>query len=167
MKEIKLTRGQVAMVDDEDYEMISRHRWYSNKAGDNWYAHRQYRDNGKQVLVLMHRLITDAPKGKNVDHIDGNGLNNQKKNLRLCSHTQNLWNQRKRNKGYKGVTRHPNSDKWAVHITHHHETIYLGCFTCQEAAARNYDKLAKILYGEFACLNFPEKKSLTDRRPSL
>lgn len=161
MKEIPLTKGYVAVVDDEDYEKISRHRWYVNLNKRRQYAHRQYRYRGKQVLVLMHRLIINAPKGKNVDHIDGDGLNNQKSNLRLCTQAQNLWNQCRWSKNglsrrYKGVQR-DQKGKWAVFISINGVTHRLGRYAHEIAAAREYDKLARLLHGEFAFLNFPQK----------
>lgn len=151
------------MVDDEDYEELSKFKWYVNvdKKSKRAYAHRQYRrSDQKQILVTMHRQIMNAPKNKYVDHRDRNGLNNQRYNLRFCTHGQNMSNQRRRYqkgklKQYKGVVRAGN--KWRVYINANGVRHELGSYTCQKAAAREYDKLAKILHGEFACLNFPEK----------
>lgn len=158
MKEIPLTRGYVVLVDDEDYEVVSKWNWYVNlsKNGRICYANRQYRYQGKQVMVAMHRQIMNAPKGRHVDHVDGDGLNNQKINLRFCSHRQNCSNQRKPEgrKGYKGV--YKKGRKWTVGLTHKGAFHYLGLYTCRQAAAREYDKLAKLLFGKFANLNFPE-----------
>lgn len=166
MKRIPLTRGKYALVDDEDYERLSKHKWRANKAKNGlWYAERQYRDHsdgtkyGKQIYVSMHREVMKASKGKYIDHIDHNGLNNQKSNLRFCTQTQNCWNQRSKKK-YKGVYRADikKGVKWTVNIQANGVSHYLGCFTCQKTAAKEYDKLAKILHGEFAQLNFPAEK---------
>ncbi len=102
MKEIELTRGYVAKVDDEDYIGLSGYKWYANVQANAIYAGRQYRDTttlnkkgkSKQVLISMHRQILNVPKGRHTDHIDHDGLNNQKSNLRICNRAQNLWNQR-------------------------------------------------------------------------
>ncbi len=108
---------------------------------------------------MMHRQILGASKGENVDHIDGNGLNNQRSNLRFCTQSQNCCNQRKRtltsSSKYKGVAKAKR--KWHVCLGKDGITYNLGCFASQETAAREYDKLAKLVHGEFALLNFPEK----------
>lgn len=158
MKTIPLTRGQFAIVDDEDYKRLSKYKWYANKDKcGGWHAQRQYRQNGKVFCVLMHREIMNAPSGKNVDHIDHNRLNNRKDNLRCCTQAQNLWNQ-KPNKArkYKGIYRTSNG-KWRVTIWANGIAYQLGCFAHEAAAAREYDKIAKLIHGEFAYLNFPEK----------
>lgn len=162
------------MVDDEDYDTLNQHKWYVNLHANTNYAHRQFRSKtekdktgyGKKVLILMHREIMIAAKGRVVDHIDGNGLNNQKSNLRVCTQAQNLYNQRKREKNgcvshensvYKGVSRDSHGKKWTVTISANGVVHHLGSYSCEKSAAREYDKLAKLLHGEFACLNFPEK----------
>ena len=174
MKQIPLTRGKFAIVDDEDYDFLMKRKWYVNKSptksGDCWYAHHQYIDKSiknkkgkpKQVLVLMHRLIINAPKGVQVDHINGDGLDNRKLNLRLCDNKQNLWNQKwlaTPDKPYKGVTKvkSKNHPGWRVAIQKDGKFVCLGWFKSAEVAAKRYDSLAIMLFGEFACLNFPEK----------
>ena len=107
----------------------------------------------------MHRLILNAPQNKLVDHVDGNGLNNRKTNLRLCNYTQNAWNRRPAAGGhskYKGVTWNNNSKGWYVRICKDYKSIYLGCFDNEIEAALAYDHKAEELFGEFAYLNFPE-----------
>ena len=163
MKQIPLTRGQIALVDDDDYEELSKYKWHANKGKCTWYAYRQYRHSviknkkghSKQVLVSMHRQIIKPPENKNIDHRDGNGINNQKHNLRICCHAENTRNQRRRGVGYKGVYRTANNKRWLVVISVNGMIHRLGSFTCEKAAAKEYDKLAKLLHGEFACLNFP------------
>ncbi len=165
MKKIPLTRGQFALVDDEDFEELSKHKWYVNIVHNTGYAHRQYRDSSiknkkgksKQVLVLMHRIIVNAPDGIEIDHIDGNGLNNQKSNLRFCTHAQNLGNQRSRMKKYKGVCKSASGSYFAV-ITYRYKSKRLGTFSSEISAAKAYDKAAIELFGEFANLNFKEKE---------
>jgi len=166
MKTIELTRDAKTIVDDIDYVYLKEHKWFLGKNGRLRYAQRQIRDRvvlnkrgeKKCIHVSMHRVIMQAPKGVNIDHIDGDGLNNRRGNLRLSTHSQNLWNQRSK-KRFKGVF--CAGKKWRVCITASGITHHLGSFTQEIAAAKEYDKLAKILHGEFACLNFPEN-SLSD-----
>lgn len=98
MKEIKLTQGKVALVSDEDFERVNQFKWCASnnpmyRKGDakaeKWYALRGTVVNGKQKTLYMHRFIMDAPKGKVVDHLDGNGLNNTRENLAVVEHYQN------------------------------------------------------------------------------
>ena len=172
MKYIDLTQGKKAIVDDEDYEKLSKFKWHAQKhnrqGGASWYAVRHYRDKkiknkhgqSKITIQAMHRVIMNAPKGKNIDHINGNPLDNRKKNLRICTHQQNLWNSRYNktpDHPYKGVLKfhskgHPG---WQVFIGYNGQTIRLGWFKSAIVAAKTYDKLAKALFGDFACLNFP------------
>jgi len=105
----------------------------------------------------MHREIMNAPKGLDVDHIDGNGLNNRKSNLRLCTHAENVHNSRPMRNGsskYKGVCWHKTYKKWYSSIGKTGKRFYLGRFDNEIDAALAYDKKAKELFGEFAYLNF-------------
>jgi hypothetical protein len=105
----------------------------------------------------MHRFVMNCPAGMEVDHMDGNGLNNQKANLRICTRRQNSSNRlRRKGSGYKGVHPYDGGKKWIVTITVDYKNINLGMFTCEKAAARCYDAVAKLAFGEFARLNFPE-----------
>lgn len=165
MKKIPLTRGQFALVDDDDYAELSGYKWYATKSPNAWYAHRQFRHNtiknkkgqGKQIYVSMHRQIMKAPKSKNIDHKNGNGLDNRKSNLRFCTHAENMRNQKTMSCGYKGLRKTPDGKKWGVQICVDGVRHNLGLFTSQKAAAKEYDKLAKLLHGEFAALNFPNQ----------
>lgn len=156
-REIPLTQGKVALVSDEDYEKVSAYRWYANgyKRGRYWYAVCGHiRPQGLRA-VLLHRFILDAPKGMVVDHINGNGLDCRRENMRLCTNTENLYNQKPRRQGeYKGVQK--SGYRWDALITVNYEVISLGRFASEEAAARAYDAAARRHHGEFARLNFPE-----------
>lgn len=149
--------GRVALVDDEDFELVSRYRWnlWEARANSNGpYATSWTRLDGKRAAVWMHRVLTNWP---GTDHIDGNGLNNQRSNLREATYLQNARNRRPRlgcRSAYKGVTW--NSGKWTASIyLDGHCLKPLGRFSCEEDAARAYDAAALEHFGEFAWLNFP------------
>lgn len=163
MKQIPLTQGKYALVDDEDYEYLNQWKWqaYTSKTRQTYYATRTDRTNIKRT-VFMHKEILNSDK--EVDHIDGNGLNNQKSNLREAEHFQNVFNQRRRitnTSGFKGVikrTKWYGNKPWRARISVKGKRIDLGCYTTAEEAALVYDQKAKELYGEFANLNFKENK---------
>jgi hypothetical protein len=92
MKRIKLTQGKYALVDDEDFEKLNKHKWYFHQG----YVHRNSKTFfGKRKVISLHRAIMNYPKNKQIDHIDGNGLNCQKYNMRICTNNQNGKNQKK------------------------------------------------------------------------
>ena len=154
MKEIELTQGKVAIVDDEDFEYISQWKWcYTiNQKSRSGYAIRR-------PGILMHRVINKTPPGMQTDHINGNGLDNRKENLRSCTRTQNKANvkmNRNNKSGYKGVSREKKRKTWRAHIRIGGKGRALGRFDILEEAARAYDRAAREKFGEFARLNFPE-----------
>ena len=148
-KTISLNHGMVAIVDDDDFEWLSCWKWRAiHSYRSQWHAYR--REDNK--LVRMHRAILNAPAGSYVDHRNGNCLDNQRCNLRLCDNRRNQWNSRPRHwTRYKGVRLHQHSGRW-------HARIGLGSFATAEEAARAYDKAARLLCGEFAFLNFPNEE---------
>ena len=154
MKEILLTQGKVALVDDEDFEKLNRYKWYAMQTKQNWYSVRNIRINNKQTLVCMHREIINAPINKQVDHINGNGLDNQKKNLRLCTHQQTQHNKRNPNKnnklGIKGVRWCERDKKFQAQIEINGKEIRLGYFKNVSDADSAYRKAEKKYFGEFA-----------------
>lgn len=150
MKTIPLSKGKVALVDDEDFEQVSKVNWCLKKSGYvTGYS------NGKHVS--MHRVIMKAKKGQTIDHKDHNGLNNQKSNLRFCTLSQNCANQKARGgtSKYKGVSRRKDRPSWRVLVRCNGRRFYCGSFKCEKQAAKAYDKKAKEVHGEFALLNFP------------
>lgn len=162
MREIALTQGYVAWIDDEDFERISEWNWQIARRRKSvaLYASGALRINGKRKMMLLHRFIINAPDGYPVDHIDGNGLNCQRANLRVCSTTENLRNrgiQKNNSSGFKGVAKAKN--RWRATLQKRIEgkrrQICLGLYDDPAEAARAYDIAALIHHGEFARLNFP------------
>ena len=142
------------LVDDHVYDWVSRWNWHIHTCKDKKYVSRT--SYGKHIL--LHRYIADAPPNMDVDHKDGNGLNNQISNLRLCSTSQNLMNrgkQRNNTSGYKGVSRRKHRPLWRAGIYVNGKTKHLGDYFCLIKAAKAYDEAAKKYHGDFARLNFP------------
>jgi hypothetical protein len=162
MKEITI-HARVALVDDCDFEWLSSFAWHlHNGTNGVIYAHRTYPRELQRWLgthgIFMHRQILQAPKGMDVDHINGNGLDNQKSNLRLCTRRQNLANQRLRASKtipYKGVYFVSSKPVNPYHARLHkdYNGIHIGCFPTPEEAARAYDKAALEAFGEYAQTN--------------
>ena len=152
MKTIPLSQGKVAMVDDEDYEYLIRWKWYASRGHSGiFYA---ARNNHPDSPLKMHRFILQLEKGdRAVDHKDGDGLNNQKNNLRICSNAENVRNKRispKNTSGYKGVCFEKQTGKWKAQITVNYDHHNLGRFSTKELAYQSYCEAAKRLHGEFA-----------------
>ncbi len=149
-KYIKLTQGKRAIVDDEDYEELNKYRWYLHCTKYNRYARRN-----KIKPQYMHRAIMKDPN-KEIDHFDGNGLNNQKDNLRNSTRGQNSANiiSITGNSMYKGVSYSKQREKWCSHIMKNYKSISLGRFTYEAQAAIMYDIAAIILFGEYSRTNF-------------
>lgn len=163
MKKIQVSGSiREAMVDNEDYEELSKYSWCALEGGKTTYAVRNIRVKGKRGLMLMHREILGLKDPKIlVDHKDRDGLNNQKSNLRISNQSQNLCN-RGSNIGsssiYKGVSWHRSRGKWRARICKNGKKKYIGIFDSEKEAALAYDREAIKLHGEFARLNFPDFK---------
>jgi hypothetical protein len=146
LKTLKLSNGKEFMIDDEDYELVSQHKWYHG-------ARRYVISNTGGYL---HRLLMSTPKGMYTDHINGNPLDNRKSNLRVCTNRQNISNMRKKassSSKYKGVSFDKSRNKWRSIIMKDYKYIQLGRFNSEVEAARAYNEKAKELFGEFASLN--------------
>ena len=154
---IKLNRGLYALVDGDDYNWLSRWKWCLLKGRSTFYAARKIRiGKHKQRTIYMHREILNIPKSSLTDHINDNGLDNRKINLRICNINQNSQNQRPqqgKTSKYKGVTFHNKSKLWRARIVLNKKDISLGYFKDETKAAQAYDKAAKELFGEFARTN--------------
>jgi hypothetical protein len=153
VRSIALTKGKHALVDAEDYDRLMKHKWTASSSGPKCYAQR----NEKGHSILMHREIMKAPKGMVVDHIDGNGLNNCKSNLRICTQGQNNYNGRPRGRtsGFKGVSYDRARGKYKAYVWENGRTVVLGRYASQLEAAQVRDLRAVQLHGEYAYLNFP------------
>lgn len=156
MKRLYITKSEFAIVDDSDYELVKRYKWRIQKIKNSEdLAYALAFINGK--YVLMHRLLTDAKEGFYVDHVNSNGLDNRRENLRICTCSQNAMNQRKQKRQtssiYKGVRLHHYSKKWEVRIKKDGVRYHLGSFESELDAAMAYNNAAKNLFGEFARLN--------------
>ena len=160
MKQIPLTQDKYALVDDEDFEYLNQWKWFAHKDKNTWYAQRnQTIDINKRIVIHMHRVILQEEK---IDHKDGNGLNNQRYNLRKASDLQNSRNKgiyKNNISGYKGVSFRKQSTKnpYQARIRVNKQEINLGSFSTAIEAALVYDQAAKQYFGEFARLNFSEE----------
>jgi len=159
VKEIQLTQGKVALVDDGDFEWLNQYKWCANRIrNDNyWYAMRGIRIKGKHIKILMHRFILGAKSGELVDHVNHLSLDNRRVNLRLCSNAENLANMRPRkyskSSKFKGVTWCKRQKKWVAQLTVNMKHFYLGSFSSETDAAIAYNEAAPEYFGEFAHLN--------------
>lgn len=157
MKEIQLTQGKVALIDDEDLDLILRYRWHARKARNTWYAISKSYDDGKENIIWMHRLIMNPPSGYEVDHADMDGLNNRRLNLRVATRAEQNANKRKLDgcsSPFKGVSWREDRKKWAARIKTKGKLKHLGLFENIIEAAHAYDSAARNAFGEFARTNF-------------
>lgn len=156
-REIKLTQGKATLVDDDDFEWLSQWKWYANKQGNKYYAMRNVSiGNGRHRVIRIHREIIQTPEGMYTDHIDGDGLNNQKSNLRICTNQQNQFNRGGSNgtsSKYKGVHWYKQTKRWHARIKINGGLNHIGYFNNEEEAAIAYNEAAVKYYGEFAKLN--------------
>lgn len=149
-----------AMVDDEDYDELIKYKWHAenkvNTSANTVYAVRTITIGKKDTKVRMHRQILNAPKGMLVDHGDGNGLNNQKYNIRICTHSQNSSNRvasRTSSSKYTGVHWDKSCNKWRTEIRKHGKRQFSKLFLDEKEAARCYNENAPRFHGEFAKIN--------------
>jgi hypothetical protein len=166
---IPLTRDQIAIIDDEDADLVDD-GWYTLTCRSTsytiHYACRQAPSpGGRRALILLHRVILERMLGRKleradvVDHINLDGLDNSRSNLRLASNQENQRNKRvtciRKSSHFKGVTWHKHTGKWQARIAVNKQSKYLGVFKTEEEAAKAYDIAAIQLFNEFALLNFP------------
>jgi hypothetical protein len=150
MATILLCSGRDLIVDDEDLDLVDRYTWHSTPNGNKFYA--RTKRNGRWILLHRYLLGLSDPKAR-VDHVNGDGLDNRRSNLRLATASQNAANSGKRSKTspYKGVYR--NGKNWGAQITINGSNKYLGTYPSPELAAAAYNAVATHLFGEFARCN--------------
>lgn len=162
MKEINLTKGYVAKVDDEDYDYLMQWKWFPKitKRGKRTYAYAvcNFNDNGKWRAITMHRVILKPKDYEFIDHIDHDGFNNQKHNIRICTRGQNQMNRFACSaSGYVGVYKKRNG-RYEATISYNQKKLTLGHYLTAEEAAHVRDSAALKYHGQFATLNFPIKQ---------
>ncbi len=166
------------LIDEEDWEKVSQHKWCidatarRNSRGGfyaktsilhpdgGWYDNPTSGRGRRRTSMFLHRFLMNPPPGYMVDHINHNGLDNRRENLRICTRVENGRNRlpsKKTASGYKGVRRNGSDNCWQAKINIDKKQTYIGSFATAEEAALAYDKVAIKEHGEFACLNFPEK----------
>lgn len=145
MKEIELTQGKVALVDDDDFELLNQWKWYYHHG----YAVRKC----KEKMIFMHRIILKTPVGFDTDHINCKKLDNRRSNLRMCTKSQNQANKgigASNKSGYKGVMWYKQTKRWHSQITHKGKKYHLGFFKNISDAIEAYKKKSKELFGDFS-----------------
>lgn len=157
-KEIQLTQGKVAIVDDDDFDYLNQWKWQANqKQNKKFYAWRGKKINGKYKLIYLHRFILNLTDRKiYVDHVNMNTLDNRKINLRICTNSQNQMNkivQKNNCYGYKGVYYDKRNNKYSSIITVNKKRHWLGYYIDPKDAAKAYNEAAIKLHGEFSKLN--------------
>jgi hypothetical protein len=162
-REIPLNNNLSAIVDVEDYECLIKWKWRAKKKKNTYYAYRQsYRKGGGSRIVLMHRLILNAVEGVEVDHENGNGLDNRRLNLRIATTAENQHNQtvlRSDNTiGFKGVFKDKRRNKYHGQLQVGEKHLTFGSFDTPQEAADLYDEMAIKYFGEFACTNAKMRK---------
>ncbi len=173
---IKLTQDKEALIDDEDCDFVSQYKWYTSRNKQTYYAvrditiqdaHRPKNIKSKRKHIHMHREIMkrklkrELQNNEEVDHINGDGFDNRRCNLRLCDTQKNSFNKKKqRSKAtsiYKGVSWKKDRHSWHARIEFNTKTMHLGYFTKEIDAGKAYDTAAIKYFGEFARLNFGDK----------
>lgn len=148
-QKIPLTRGKFAIVDDDDYECLSKLKWRCSHSG---YAVRNVWMGDKYEMLWMHLFIMPHPEVMETDHINLNRLDNRRSNLRICTPAQNHFNKKAQSNsksGIRGVSWNNRLSKWVVHICKNRKVFHLGVFSDLNDAVKAYDQKAKELYGEF------------------
>ncbi len=153
MKQIPLSQGKFAIVDDGDYDFLMQWKWHVCVASSTYAMRNSDFDNdGRRYHIMMHRVINNTPPGLETDHINGDGLDNRRKNLRTVTRSQNMWNRKKNSKGsskYKGVYWHKQHEKWVANIQVNKKRHFIGLFVDEDVAGRAYAEKSKAEFKSF------------------
>lgn len=154
--EIPLTRGKVALISKSDLPLVSRFKWYYGGAG---YAERMSKDpDGKRIAIRLHRFLVGSPEGMQVDHINGDRLDNRRENLRVCTAAENRRNITKissNTSGFRGVSFAKREQNWEAYLWVNNKKVHLGRHATAEEAARAFDDGARKYHGAHGRYNFP------------
>jgi hypothetical protein len=145
---ILLINGSEVQIDDEDFPEISKYRWRISKSNKT----KTYIKGGPCSAIYMHRFIMQANDGFDVDHIDGDTFNNKRSNLRICIHSDNLCNSRRRSdnkSGHRGIGYDKKGDRWVAETTYRGSRIRIGRYKTKEEAVAKYEEYARELFGVF------------------
>jgi len=159
MKKIPLSQGKFSLVDDRDHEDLLRYKWSAHRNGNTFYAVRHIRIGKKRLMEWIHRRILGLKPGdgKYVDHINNNGLDNRRNNLRVCTNKENLRNrtikQSNNTSGFRGVYWNKRKRKWEASIGINSQRKHLGYYESKTDAAMAYNRAAIKYFGKFAKLN--------------
>ena len=161
MKEIQLTQGQIALIDDEDFDQLNRFKWCASYQPHSGYFYAVSRlkriKNEPRKSLRMHRIILKVNDPKIfVDHVNHNTLDNRKENLRICNNNENQFNAKmsiSNTSGYKGVHWHKHRKMFITHIQYYGKLIHLGYYDNPKEAAKAYNKAALKYHGKFAYIN--------------
>ena len=159
-RRIYLGEGEWTILDAADYYRLNNFKWFLTGRFHKFYAARAIKIDGRTKITRMHRDIMNPPDNLVVDHINSDGLDNRRQNLRLATKSQNGCNSRKRKNTssiYIGVHLRKKQGRWEAEITHNRKKIWLGSFDNEITAARAHDRAAIKYHGEFARLNFPRE----------
>jgi hypothetical protein len=160
-RRIPLTQGKYAVVDPEDFERLNKHKWHADRHNNTFYAIRCVSSRKNRIRIRMHREILRPPDHLIVDHINHNGLDNRKANIRPATRSQNNFNRliikrKGASSKYKGVAWKKSKEKWRAQIHVNGQCKFIGYFEDEKQAAKAYDEAAKKYHGEFVSLNFPD-----------
>jgi len=159
-RRLRMSQPRYAKVDSDDYYRLRKYEWFAQGGAPNYYAVREVGTSKekRRTVIYLHKEIIDVPDGMLIDHINHDGMDNRKANLRQATYWQNMYNRRKcsvaKSSKYKGVCWKKQTRKWVARITFEKKQIHLGYFKNEIDAAKAYDAAAKKYHKEFACLNF-------------